>query len=191
MGKAVMSIQSSKDDSHAVLPRTVSADADPPWHSVPTAIARRFHQICVAKTSEVVGPSGLTPLQYGVLIHLSRLTGKPEIDQNALAERINVDRNTASLLVEQLAKKGLVERHVNAADRRARLLRLTEQGEKLYARLRPAHLIANESILAPIAPRERTLLIGLLIRVIEANLVRQVDAAQRKRGSRRPTSNKT
>jgi len=165
------------------LPRAPAND-DPPWHGVPTAIARRLHQICVAKTAEVVGKAGLTPLQYGVLIHLSKVTGKPGIEQTSLAERLNIDRNTASLLVEQLAKKELVERHVNGDDRRARLLNLTPKGEKLYAQLRPAHLAANERILAPIAPRERALLIGLLIRVIEANLS-QEDGGSRGR-SRRP-----
>ena len=159
------------------MPRTLepvtSGNIEPPWHRVPTAIARRFHQICVAKTSEVVGEANLTPLQYGVLIHLSAVTGKPGIEQNSLATRLNVDRNTASLLVEQLVKKGLVERRVNGADRRARLLSLTLKGEKFYAQLRPIHLAANESILAPIAPNERKLLIGLLIRVIEGNLAQQ------------------
>jgi DNA-binding MarR family transcriptional regulator len=145
----------------------------PPWHGVPTAIARRFHQICVAKTSGVVSEAGLTPLQYGVLVHLSKLTGKPGIDQNSLADRLNVDRNTASLLVEELAKARLVERQVNDADRRARILSLTPKGEKLYARLRPIHLAANENILAPISPRERKLLIALLIRVVEGNLTQE------------------
>src|SRR3954452_13515040 len=154
----------------------------PPWHRVPTAIARRFHQICVAKTSGVVSEAGLTPLQYGVLVHLSKLTGKPGIDQNSLADRLNIDRNTASLLVEQLVKAGLVEREVNGADRRARLVSLTTKGEKLYARLRPVHLAANANILAPIKPRERKLLISLLIRVIEGNLA-EVDrgSVRRKR----------
>src|SRR3954470_16087330 len=82
-----------------------SGNIDPPWHRVPTAIARRFHKICVAKTSEVVGEVGLTPLQYGVLVHLSKLTGKPGIEQSSLADRLNIDRNTASLLVEELVKK--------------------------------------------------------------------------------------
>ena len=145
----------------------------PPWHGVPTAIARRFHQLCVAKTSEVVGPAGLTPLQYGVLIHLSKTTGKPGIEQSTLAHRLNVDRNTASLLVEQLVKKGLVERQVNDADRRVRLLCLTSKGEKLYARIRPVHLAANDSVLAPIGPHERKILISLLIRVIEGNLAQE------------------
>jgi MarR family transcriptional regulator, lower aerobic nicotinate degradation pathway regulator len=150
---------------------------NPPWHGVPTAVARRFHQICSAKTAEVVGEAGLTPLQYGALIHLSRLTGKPGLEQNSLADRLNVDRNTASLLVEQLVKKGVVEREVNGADRRSRLLSLTPRGERLYERLRPRHLAANEGLLAPLAARERRLLMNLLIRVIEANL------AQASRGS--------
>src|SRR5258706_12555871 len=100
-------------------------------------MARRFHQICAARTSELMNPAGLTPLQYGAMFHLSKATGLPGIEQNSLAERINIDRNTASLLVEQLANKGLLERQVNGADRRSRLLSLTARGEELYARLRP------------------------------------------------------
>jgi DNA-binding MarR family transcriptional regulator len=64
----------------------------------------------------------------------------------------------------------LVERQVNGADRRARLLCLTPKGEKLYARIRPVHLAANDSVLAPIALHERKILMSLLIRVIEGNL---------------------
>jgi DNA-binding MarR family transcriptional regulator len=159
-------------------------NAKPPWQGVPTAIARRFHQICVAKTFEVVGEAGLTPLQYGVLIHLSKLTGKPGVEQNTLANRLNIDRNTASVLVEQLVKKGLVERQVNSADRRSRLLSLTIKGEKVYERLRPVHLAANESVLAPIAPRERKLLISLLIRVIEGNLASNGGSEVHRQGRR-------
>jgi DNA-binding MarR family transcriptional regulator len=150
----------------------------PPWHGAPTAIARRFHQICAARTAEVVGKCGLTPLQYGALVYLSAQTGKPRIEQNSFAERLNIDRNTASLLVEQLAKRRLVAREVDGTDRRVRLLSLTPQGEKLYARLRPAFIAANEDIIAPINARERKLLTNLLIRVIEGNL------AQAERGGR-------
>ena len=119
---------------------SITRHVDPPWHGVPTAIARRFHQICAARTSEVVGQAGLTPLQYGAMLHLNRTTGKPGIEQNSLAERINVDRNTVSLLVEQLVQKGLVERQVNGADRRARLLSLTPEGETLYVRACARHI---------------------------------------------------
>jgi len=130
--REMVSGQSYEDTSHTLSGRQ---NEQPAWHSIATAIARRFHQICAAKTAELVRPAGLTPLQYGALLHLNKTTGKPSIEQNALAERINVDRNTASLLVDQLVRKGLVERQVNGADRRARLLRLTSEGEDLYATL--------------------------------------------------------
>jgi DNA-binding MarR family transcriptional regulator len=181
----VPSMKASKQMPPTASPPVATGNVDPPWHSVPTAIARRFHQIGVAKVSEVVGKASLTPLQYGVLIHLSKLTGKPGIEQNRLADRLNVDRNTASLVVEQLVKKGLVERRVNGADRRARLLRLTPNGEKLYARLRPAHIAANQSILAAIGPSDRKLLIDLLIRVIEGNLALEKRGASMRKGRSR------
>jgi DNA-binding MarR family transcriptional regulator len=147
--------------------------AKPPWHGIATAIARRLHQVCVARTSELMSPAGLTPLQYGAMLHLSKTTGQPGIEQNSLAEKINVDRNTASLLVEQLVKKGLLERQVNGADRRSRLLSLTPKGEALYARLRPAHAALNRDLLAPLTSQEQRLLMDMLIRVVEGNLINE------------------
>src|SRR5260370_11634757 len=98
----------------------------------------RFPQVFTASNSDLMSPAGLTPLQYGAMLHVSKTTGLPGIEQNSLAERINVDRNTASLLVEQLVKKGLLEPQVNVADRRSRLLSLTAEGEAPYPHRRPA-----------------------------------------------------
>jgi len=156
----------------------------PVWHGIPTAVARRFHQICAARTAEVVGKFGLTPLQSGVMVHLARISGDG-IEQNVLADRVNVDRNTASLVVEHLVKMGIVARQVNGADRRVRLLSLTAKGKKLHARLRPALSAVNDGILSPITRGERKLLMDLLIRVIEENLRHPEGArGQRKRSGR-------
>jgi DNA-binding MarR family transcriptional regulator len=124
----------------------------------------------VAKSSEVLGDFGLTPLQFGAMVHLNQRTGRPGIEQNGLASRLNVDRNTASVLVEQLVKLGVVARQVNGADRRVRLISLTPKGEKLYTELLPAFTIANADILAPLAVRERKQFMDLLVQVIEGNL---------------------
>jgi DNA-binding MarR family transcriptional regulator len=158
----------------------VAGNVAPPWHGIPTATARRFHQICAARSSEVVGEFGLTSLQFGAMLHLNRVTGAPGIEQNVLADRLNVDRNTASLVVEQLVKMGMAARQVNGADRRSRLLSLTAKGKKVYGRLRPTFDIANENILAPLTPRERNLLMSLLIRVIEKNLLYQKRVSRRR-----------
>lgn len=176
-----MSEVAVRQESSARSGPVTGSESAPAWHSAVVAIARRFHQICAARTAEVVRASGLTPLQYGALVHLSRQSGKPGIEQNTFAERLNVDRNTASLLVEQLANKGLVEREIDSTDRRVRLLSLTPQGEKLYARLRPAFIAANEDILAPIGARDRKVLTDLLIRVIEGNPAGDARAGKRRR----------
>ena len=176
-------MQASDGAARAELP-LVSRDVDPIWHRIPTAIARRFHQICAARTAEVVGEFGLTPLQYGVMVHLAEITGDG-IEQNVLADRVNVDRNTASLLVEQLVKMGIVARQVNGADRRVRLLSLTAKGKKLCARMRAALTAVNDNILSPITRSERKVLMGLLIRVIEDNLRHPKGSRrQRKQSSR-------
>jgi DNA-binding MarR family transcriptional regulator len=143
---------------------------DPPWHLIPTAAARRLHQVCVAKSSAVLSESGLTPLQFGAMVHLNRATGSPGIEQNGLASRLNIDRNTASVLVEQLARSGVVTRQVDGADRRVRLLSLSPKGEKLYGALLPAFAAVNAAILAPLPLRERKQFMDLLVRVIEGNL---------------------
>jgi DNA-binding MarR family transcriptional regulator len=159
---------------------------DPPWHLIPTAAARRLHQICVAKSSAVLGEFGLTPLQFGAMVHLNRATGSPGIEQNGLAARLNIDRNTASVLVEQLASSGVVTRQVDGADRRVRLLSLSPKGEKLYGELLPAFAATNAAILAPLHLRERKQFMDLLIRVIEGNLGDEKLPSRSSKARRRP-----
>jgi DNA-binding MarR family transcriptional regulator len=152
-----------------------------PWHGIPAAAARRFHQICAAQVATVVGEHGLTPLQYGALLHLSRIGVNTGLEQNVLAARLNVDRNTASVVVEQLVKLGLAARQVNGADRRSRLLSLTAKGKRLYARLLPAADRVNADVLAPLPLRERKEFMDLLVRVIEGNLAHQETPPRRRR----------
>jgi DNA-binding MarR family transcriptional regulator len=149
---------------------TIRFDANvPPVRRTPTPRARRFFQICVALSAEGVADSGVTALEYAALPYLSKQAGDPGIDQIGLAARLGIDRNHTSLLIDQLEAKSLVERRVNSADRRARLLYLTKKGERLFERLRPAMLAVNERILAPLERVEQEQLLDLLIRVIKGN----------------------
>ena len=161
--------------------------AVPPVRRVLMALARRLFQICTTAIAEVLAGEDLTPLQYAVMAYVE---GEPDIDQNGLAARLGVDRNNASLLVEQLEAKRLIERRVNGADRRARLLRVTSRGQKLYDRLRPAVFAAQERLLTLLAPDEREQLLDVLVRVIEGNRgLARPGTGRRKRGSRQSPSN--
>jgi DNA-binding MarR family transcriptional regulator len=141
----------------------------PPVRRVPMALARRFFQICTTVAAESIAHTGLTPLEFAVLAYLNKALGEPNIDQNGLAARLGIDRNTTSLLVDRLEAQGLLERRVNREDRRARLLRLTARGEKLWRSLYPSTSAAQLRILHVLDPSERELLLDLLVRVIEGN----------------------
>ena len=167
----------AKKDAGRVAAQTAGA----PWQGIAAAAARRFHQVCAARVATVVGEHGLTPLQYAALLHLSWNADDAGLEQNILATRLNIDRNTASVVVEQLVKSGLTARQVNGADRRSRLLSLTAKGKKLYARLTPLVSQANAELLEPLPPRERKLFMGLLVRVIEGNVSRQESPPRRRR----------
>jgi DNA-binding MarR family transcriptional regulator len=151
----------------------------------PFALARRFLQICTAAVAEPLAREDLMPLDMGVLAYLNRQNGEPGIDQNGLAARLGIDRYTASILVERLERKGVVERRVNGADRRARLLRLTPHGENLYARLRAPVVAKQMALLASLSSKEQELFLDFLIRVVVSNQALARPGAGRRKPVRR------
>ena len=157
----------------------------PPVRRVPIALARRFFQICTTVAAESIVQANLMPLEYAVMAYLNKQIGEPDIDQNGLAARLGIDRNTTSLLVDRLEAKGLLERRVNQDDRRARHLRLTNRGERLHERLYPITSAAQQKILDVLEPTERDLLLDLLVRVIEGNrYLARPGTGRRKRGAK-------
>lgn len=161
------------------------ANAVAPVDRAPLPLARLLHQICISATADILAPERLTNPHFGVLINLSRATGKPGIDQVTLAARMVIDRARASQLVDDLESMGLVERSINGADRRARMLWLTPHGERVRARLYPAVRAGQMSALATLSARERKLLLDLLVRVVKTNFeLARPGAGRRKRGFR-------
>ncbi len=157
-----------------------------PVQPTPSALARRFNQICVTVVSSALADESMSPLQYAVLAYLYV---HPDIDQNNLAARLGVDRASTSLLVDQLEQKGLVERRVNDEDRRARLLRLSRNGIALRERLHPVGRAAEKEILSTLTASERDTLIALLTRVVTANEARARPGAGRKKPKPRTSTN--
>ncbi len=144
------------------------------------ALARRFYQIATAVAAEVHHheKTGLRHLEFGVMV---RLHDTPGLDQNSLADWMTLDRTTISTLVFRLEQQGLIERAVNGADRRARMLRLTPVGKALHDRVRPKSQAAQDRILDVLTAAERRAFVEMLDRVIEAN-----EAYARPGAGRRP-----
>ena len=80
----------------------------------------QFYDQCLA-------PTGLRTTQFSILAKLKR---KGPLTINALAEAMVMDRSTLSRNILPLERDGLIAIETSAADRRARVLRLTSAGEK-------------------------------------------------------------
>jgi len=180
--RVVRGRSSSERGAASALPPIVhSPGGAPPLVRNAAPLARRFQQVCSAMIADALSGEELVQLEFGSLICLEI---EPGIDQRRLAEAMGIDPSNASLIVERLHSKGLIERRVKDGDRRARELYLTPKGAKLWRRVRPKTRVANARVLAPLAPHERELFLDLLIRVIEGNRSHaRPGAGRRKRGS--------
>jgi DNA-binding MarR family transcriptional regulator len=166
--------------SHAAKNRATPRST--PRYSI--ALARRFYQIATAVAAEVHDreKTGLLHLEFGVMV---RLHDTPGLDQNSLADWMTLDRTTISTLVFRLEQQGLIERAVNGADRRARMLRLTPVGKALHDRVRPKSQAAQDHILDVLTAAERRAFVEMLDRVIEANEAYARPGAGRRRPVRK------
>jgi len=119
-------------------------------------VARRF--------SERLAPLGLEPRQFGMLTRLAANEGK---SQQAMGELIGLNPTRMVFLVDELEKKGLVERRRNPDDRRSNELYLTDQGR---AKLSEAQRISTDhdrEIGASLSGAQRRELAALLRQVAD------------------------
>ncbi|MEJ6783682.1 MarR family winged helix-turn-helix transcriptional regulator [Aminobacter sp. Piv2-1] len=97
-----------------------------------TDIARMIRAEMDHRTTEA--GLGLTTGEGRVLFNVRRAG---PIRQSALAERLGIEAMTLSGLIDRLEGKGYVERQPDPADRRAKLVNLTEAGTSVVARIEP------------------------------------------------------
>jgi DNA-binding MarR family transcriptional regulator len=67
---------------------------------------------------------------------LTALAEQPARTQAALAQSIGADKSRIIGVLDDLQERGLIERHADPADRRVRLLELTEAGRRLRESVR-------------------------------------------------------
>ena len=88
-------------------------------------------------------------MTFEMLKVMHRLWKKPGVSQQYLAEQTAKDKACLTNLINNLEKKGWVERRGNPTDRRNKQIYLTEEGERLALRVKPLlhgiyGLIGNE-----------------------------------------------
>lgn len=94
--------------------------------------ARRVKQYAQRRFKEL--GFNITVDQWLVLKHLDE---NEEMKQNELADIIFKDNPTLTRIIDLLCDKGLAERKLNPADRRSFIVKLTKEGSKKVAQLKP------------------------------------------------------
>ena len=138
-------------------------------HSMPGHLIRRLHQVSTQYFAARMRDSRLevTPVQFAAL---DAIRCRPGIDQVSVAALIAYDKVTIGGVIDRLVAKGLVSRRVSAHDRRAREVRMTARGEKLYRSLLPRVEQVQEDTLARLDTHERQQLMALLRKAIPEDL---------------------
>ncbi|MCA0911180.1 MarR family winged helix-turn-helix transcriptional regulator [Qipengyuania gaetbuli] len=115
---------------------------------------------------ERVRSLGLTAVQARLLLSLVKF---PDNNQAFYADRIEVEPITLTRIVDRMEEAGWVERVADPADRRARLLHLTDKSREIVERLRAIvdGLVADMA--EGLSKQEQATLANLLDRV-SANL---------------------
>lgn len=110
--------------------------------------------------AEIAAEFGLTPLQARSILQLEQ----PQ-PMRALADHLTCEPSNVTGLADRLEASGLVER-VAAADRRVKLLQLTDEGARLRERL-SERVAAGSTVTAKLSAAERRTLSGLLDRLLD------------------------
>ncbi|MGC3962085.1 MAG: MarR family transcriptional regulator [Rhodocyclaceae bacterium] len=101
--------------------------------SMSLAVLRRGYR---AAADRAVAHLGVSQALAWPMLMVGRLG--PGVRQGAVADALAIEGSSLVRLIDQLVHLGLVLRHEDATDRRARTLHLTEQGAAIVARIEAA-----------------------------------------------------
>jgi DNA-binding MarR family transcriptional regulator len=112
-----------------------------------------------------------------------------EFTQGHLAELCNLDRTTMVATLDELEAARLAERRPAPGDRRARIIAVTEAGERMVARAQDIVDGVYDDVLGSLPARERAAFVAALERLVTGRLSEPAECSRpvRRRAERAPT----
>ncbi|WP_393101505.1 MarR family winged helix-turn-helix transcriptional regulator [Streptomyces sp. LN325] len=126
-------------------------------------LLRRAHDRALTAVAGVLRPLGLETRHFAVLI---ALCDKGAMSQSALVEVTGSDRATMVRVVDDLERELLVTRGTLPADRRVRIVAVTEHGRAVFDRAHTDVAPVIDGLVAPLLPGETDRLVDLLTRFV-------------------------
>ena len=94
---------------------------------------------------------GISPSEHSVLA--TAMTG--EFTQSEIARMVGLDKTTMVVTVDELEMAGLADREQSGTDRRARVIRVTDEGERFVREADKVLDRVREDVLSAVAPEDR------------------------------------
>jgi DNA-binding MarR family transcriptional regulator len=123
------------------------------------AMVVRLGRALIAIEQPILAEHDVSMWGYGVL---SALRDEPMRAQAALARAIGADKTRLIPVLDELQRRGLIEREPDPADRRVRLLGLTPAGRDLHGRVQAAIRAAEVRLLDRLPAPDRAALLRSL-----------------------------
>ncbi len=136
-------------------------------HEMAGHLIRRLNQHSTQVFAQRIQQLGydLTPVQFAAM---NAILNTPGIDQASIAAKIAYDKATIGGVIDRLEQKGYILRTVSQRDRRAREVRLTEEGQQIFEQIFPEVLALQREILPGLTQDEYTQFIALANKAIVA-----------------------
>jgi DNA-binding MarR family transcriptional regulator len=128
-------------------------------------LSQASHSLMTELTAKLA-ELGVTQRGYCIL---SKAVGGG-LTQGELAEMAALDKTTMVVTVDELEKAGLAERRPSATDRRARVIAVTPDGEKVVAQASKVVAGIYEDVLATLPARQREAFVGALVSLVTGRL---------------------
>ena len=126
-------------------------------------LLRRAHLRASAIFLSELREVALTPAQF---FAMARLHETGEVSQNHLGRLVAMDQETIRRVVRRLIDRGLLKRKPDPKDKRRMIPRLTPAGKRIVTRLMDNARRVDDTILEPLAPKERAQFLALLKRLV-------------------------
>jgi DNA-binding MarR family transcriptional regulator len=131
--------------------------------------------------TERLGVLELTPADAGIL-RLLRVEAGPS--QQQLATRLQLHPSRLVAILDNLEKRGLVERRAHAQDRRLHSIQLTKNGDEILEKIGKVAREHQDALLSALGKEERDALAALLLKIADQQgLVRGVHPGYRQLGT--------
>ena len=128
-------------------------------------LLRVAHARAGRRANEALRPLGLEGRHLGVLLVLDR---EGPLSQTRIGEELGADKSAMGRTVDDLERLGAAERRADPADRRARQISLTADGEQFVAQAKRVAAATAEGIFQELSVEEQVTLRDLLTRVARA-----------------------